>query len=131
MTPAERVVVEMAVRWHGATPETYHRVNRDLIEAVQALQAERADPNAVQEQDLTWGQVVEGDEIYSAKTDRWYEVTAAGHRPPVSTVSAKGIPKALHPKSADPVRVRRGGTGLIVDMFASVLWSGQSRAEER
>jgi hypothetical protein len=129
MTPAERVVVEAAVRW--ARSRTVLQDSIRLQEAVEALQAERTDPSAPQEQDLTWGQVVEGDEIYSAKTNRWYEVTAASHRPPASTINAKGIPKALHPKSADPVRIRRGGTGLAVDMFASVLWSGQSRAEER
>lgn len=126
MTPAERVVVEAAVRWVAATPETVHRVNRDLIDAVDALLAERADPDAPQEQEITWGQVVEGDEIWSPKTQRWYEVTRAIHAGGTegrSLINAKGIPKGLKPISSDAVKVKRGPTGNAVDMFANVLWS--------
>jgi hypothetical protein len=122
MTPAERVVVEAALRWVPQLPSI--QAEHALQDAVQALQAERAGGQP-QEHDLTWGQVVEGDEIWSERTGKWYPVTAATHQPPAaSTISAKGIPRVLRPMPGDPVRVRRGATGEAVDMFASVLWSG-------
>jgi hypothetical protein len=114
------VVVEAAVRWVDGTPEDSMR----LVAAVEALQAERADPDAPTEREITWGQVVAGDEIYSPKTDRWYEVTRAVHPGNgKSKINAKGIPKPLQPDSAALIKVRRGETGVAVDMFASVLWS--------
>jgi hypothetical protein len=126
MTPAERVVVEAALRWRVPQVRAITLDAIALIEAVDALQIERA-AGQPQEQDLTWGQVVEGDEIYSSKTDKWYPVTAATHQPPAaSTVSAKGIPRVLRPMPGDPIRVRRGATGQAVDVFASVLWSGST-----
>ena len=125
MTPGERVVVEAAIRWAGArlNPGT---TPADLYQAVDALQVERADPDAPQEQEITWAQVVEGDEIWSPKTQRWYEVVRAVHAGGTegrSLINAKGIPKGLKPLSVDSVKVRRGATGNAVDMFASVLWS--------
>lgn len=122
LTPGERVVVEAAIRWRRG-PNVGHQY---LMDAVDALEAERADPDALVEQEITWGQVVEGDEIYSPKTGRWYEVTRAVHAGGTegkSLINAKGIPRGLKPNSADPVKVRRGPTGNAVDMFASVLWS--------
>lgn len=124
LTPGERVVVEAALRY-AQDDSTVQRHN-DLIEAVDALLTERADPDALVEQEITWGQVVESDEIYSDKTKRWYEVTRAVHSGGTegkSLINAKGIPRGLKPNSADPVKVRRGPTGNAVDMFASVLWS--------
>lgn len=127
LTPGERVVVEAAIRWAASVQamraEGFHA---ELSDAVDALRAERADPDAPQERDLSWGQVVEGDQIYSDKTKRWYEVTRAVHSGGTegkSLINAKGIPRGLKPNSADPVKVRRGPTGNAVDMFASVLWS--------
>jgi hypothetical protein len=119
------VVVEAAVRVVNPTATVgVLGALADLHRAVAALEAERADPDAPTEQEITWSQVVEGDEIYSPKTDRWYEVTRAVH--PAggkSKINAKGIPKPLQPDSAALVKVRRGPTGVAVDMFASVLWS--------
>lgn len=123
LTPGERVVVEAAIRWRQSGTVAALLPLRD---AVDALRAERADPDAPQERDLSWGQVVEGDEIYSDKTKRWYEVTRAVHSGGTegkSLINAKGIPRGLKPNSADPVKVRRGPTGNAVDMFANVLWS--------
>lgn len=124
LTPAERVVVEAARRVVRDLPfgQLDARLG-DLHQAMTALEAERADPDASTEQEITWSQVVEGDEIYSPKTDRWYEVTRAAHGAATSTINAKGIPKALKPVSAHKVKVRRGPTGNAVDMFANVLWS--------
>jgi hypothetical protein len=132
MTPAERVVVEATIRFVSEVErgQVFWEYEYDkLEEAVLLLEAERADPATPKEQDITWGQVVVDDEIYSAKTGKWYKVTTtlamiekAGH----VKVWATGLPKAIEPKAANPVRVRRGEMGKAVDVLASVLWSGQS-----
>jgi len=70
-----------------------------------------------------------GDEIYSDRLDRWYEVTttvAMIEKPGHVKIWAKGLPKAIEPKAGGPVRVRRGEMGQAVDILASVVWSGQS-----
>ena len=121
MTPAERVVVEAAIRWAAATADD--ALAYQVFEAVNALKAERAGTEPT-EVDLTWGQVVESDEIYSDKTGKWYRVheMARGQDGRVKIV-AEGLPEPIRPKATDPIRVRRGATGTAVDVFASVLWS--------
>lgn len=124
MTPAERLVVEAALRAHNtAGPDRY----AELHLAVQALEQERAGAPVEQrvECDLTWGQVVEGDEIYSAKTGKWYAVTSAVRHigAPTVLVRCQGMAKAIIKPLDDPVKVRRGETGQAVDVIASVLWS--------
>lgn len=139
MTPGERVVVEAAIRYRTEEhPGRGAKAHIDLLQAVDVLLTERellAERDTPAELDLTWGQVVEGDEIYSAKTDRWYPVTRtvrsdrrqADHD--YVKVNALGIPKAIQANAAGPVKVRRGATGTAVDMFAVVLWSAQTRPE--
>lgn len=129
MTPAERVVVAAAVRWHeNPNGERAPDLDKMLDAAVQALLAERADPAAPTDSTMRWADVVEGDEIYSDNTRWWYAVMSSGPLAgtPRVRVVAKGLPKAIEPAAAAPVRVRRGPTGLAVDMFATVLWSGTS-----
>jgi hypothetical protein len=84
----------------------------------------------VSEQDTRWGLVVESDEIYSAKTNRWYEVVRSVASLDGTTIGIfiKGQPKPIRKPVGDPVRVRRGATGRAVDMFA-VIFSGQTRPE--
>lgn len=130
MTPAERVVVEAALRWHAERHVPGSITGGELYKAVNALLAERADPATPKERELTWGQAVVGDEILSDRTRRWYEVTNVvgpgvldGGR---VKLWLKGLPKPVQPKAADPVKLRRGEMGKVVDVFASVLWSGQS-----
>jgi hypothetical protein len=133
MTPAERVVVEMAVRWAAG-----HTVDKPLLKAVDALLAERAGPQP-RLVEITWGQVAEGDMIYrslatggalppDAPGGTWREVLRAG--PLAGTdkvrINARGIPKPIQPPAANPVIVRRGATGKAVDALGSVLWSGPS-----
>jgi hypothetical protein len=91
---------------------------------MEALEAERADPAAPLEISTTWDQVVEGDEIYSAKTRRWYQVREAGALPEGRRkIVAAGLPRPIRPMAVGDVLVRRGQTGKAVDMFAGVLWS--------
>lgn len=145
MTPAERVVVEAAVRLIESNP--YNIVQSDLTAmnlsaAVDVLLAERAGPQS-QTREITWGQVVEGDQIYravnggpvspSASGGEWFEVTRSG--PLTGTdrvrVNIKGIGRSIQPEAKKPVMVRRGAAGLAVDVLGSVLWSGATAHEAR
>jgi len=135
MTPGERVVVAAAERLAALGDGSINYLSdfTDLEDAVAALRAERAGKPATElhEHDLTYGQVVEGDQILSARVGKWYEVTATVALPNgkvritmPKTGSVKLGRKPDHEFNAgDPVRLRRGETGQAVDMFASVLWS--------
>lgn len=125
MTPAERVVVRTAIEFINA-PRPCPDEFQNLGEAVAALEAERAAGGRVVTETIrTWSEVVEGDEIFSVKTRKWYEVTESGAMPEGRwKIVAKGLPKPIRPVAAGDVTVRRGETGAVVDMFASVLWSG-------
>ena len=146
MTPAERVVVEAAVRWKQARDARFdsHHVERaaangDLLLAVDALLAEHAGPQPALVE-VTWAQVVEGDQIYRDASGRamepsqpngfWREVTRSGplkHSVPLRMrINAQGIPRPIQPLAAGKVWVKRGVTGKAVDVLGSVLWSGQN-----
>lgn len=83
------------------------------------------------EQDLTWGQVVAGDEILSAKTGRWYVVHTSVRMMdrPEMKVMIKGSPKPIQRPVGDPVKVKRGVDGEAVDIL-EVLFSGQTQPTE-
>lgn len=125
MTPAERVVVETARRWYSRVAEDGPHADEELCEAIRALEAERsAGGPAVTEQPMAWDQVVEGDEIYSDKTGKWYHVTESGAMPGGRRkIVTRELPKPIRPMASAGVLVRRGETGKAVDVFASVLWS--------
>ncbi len=138
MTPAERVVVAAAVRWHSSVqaerPEGFHA---ELDAAVDALLAERAGPQA-ETVEITWTEVVEGDQIYRHRTGggpvpldspagAWFTVTDRGGLMPGTNrirLHAKGIGRPIQPVATRLVTVKRGATGKAVDMLGSVLWSG-------
>lgn len=119
------MVVEAARAWATSGREA---ATADLLNAVEALEIERAGrtEGARVEQDITWGQLVEGDEVWSDKARKWFPVRSASRHvgQPVVIVDLMNVPKLLHRPIGDPVRVRRGTTGEAVDIFASVLWSG-------
>lgn len=137
LTPAERVVVEAAVRHvkaleHGQGPS----YQRELRDAVKVLLAERAGPQPLTVE-ITWGQVVEGDKLYRApnggparpgEPGNWHEVTQSGplHGGAQMRIHVKGLPRPIQPVTWRPVTVRRGKTGQAVDALGSVLWSGPS-----
>lgn len=84
-----------------------------------------------EEQDRTWGEVVAGDEILSAKTGRWYTVHTSVRMTavPEMKVMIKGSAKPIQRPVGDPVRVRRGVEGESVDIL-EVLFSGQTQPSE-
>lgn len=79
-----------------------------------------------------WGLVVEGDEIYSTKTQKWYEVTGSVTVKGTSRVKifARGIPRAFERDAREDVTVRRGPTGKAVDVLA-LVFSAQTMPETR
>jgi hypothetical protein len=72
---------------------------------------------------VEWGLVCAEDEIFSAKTKRWYTVTAVRTSGVTTTVYARDVPKPFIRPASESVRVRRGVTGRAVDMFVQVLSS--------
>jgi hypothetical protein len=134
MTPAERVVVEAAIRWSASTQamraEGFHA---ELSEAVDALLAERSEP-AAETEEITWAQVVEGDKIYRAGNGAplppdapggsWLTVDRVSGLPGGRRrIFVQGLRKPIEPLAERPVIVQRGATGTAVDALGSVLWS--------
>lgn len=81
---------------------------------------------SMQEQPLTWGLVVEGDQVWSDKAKAWYEVHQAETMGTEQCVSLKGVPGAVIVPAGKAVRVRRGETGKAMDMFR-VAFSGENK----
>lgn len=78
---------------------------------------------------MIWGQVVESDEIHSAKTGRWYEVVSTSTTRTEARIHLAGIAKPLVKPVAEtvpPEMIRRGATGKAVDLFV-VAFSGPTR----
>lgn len=81
---------------------------------------------------ITWAEVVESDEIYSATKARYFPVISSVRlRNGKMRVMAKGLPKPVEMPLGDPVTVRRGPTGDAVDVINTILWSGPNSVEER
>lgn len=79
----------------------------------------------MEEKELPWSQVVESDQVYSAATQKWYEIESTKFFNHKIKVKAKGVPKAW--ENLDPtkmVKVRRGETGKVVDIFIEIMSSG-------
>lgn len=144
MTPAERVVVEAAVRWRERRDITGDGgQSQDLILAVDALLTERTNRPTDAIVEITWSQVVEGDQIYRAANGgpispsvsggKWFEVTRSG--PLTGTnrvrVNIQGVGRPIQPEAKKSVMVKRGAAGLAVDVLGSVLWSGATAHEVR
>jgi hypothetical protein len=111
----------------GWTPDDSAR-RVALEEAVDALLVRESRPAGSvthEETDRTWGEVVAQDEILSAKTNRWYEVTNSALNETAGTIkiNIKGSPKPIIRPIGDPVRVKRGELGDAADLM-TLLWSG-------
>jgi hypothetical protein len=77
------------------------------------------------EKPLPWSLVVESDEVFSAKTQRWYRVRSTVALPTGKVrVKFEGVGKPFEVPAGDQVTVRRGPTGDAVDVLISVLRSG-------
>jgi hypothetical protein len=120
VTPAERAVIGLAIDHISTSGKAYD----ELARAVEILLAERAtsEPDV---SDRTWAEVVEGDEIFSAATQKWYPVIESRRQTEERmAIMAKGLPKILKPLARASVRVRRGASGNAVDTLVSVMISG-------
>lgn len=133
MMPEAGRVIDAARRVVSLATKRDPAALADLEAALEALDAKLAtagqEPTRA-EQDRTWGEVVEGDEILSAKTQRWYEVirTVTDGKGNIK-VNIKGSPKPITRGVKDPVRIRRGMAGDAADIL-EVLWSAQTRPTE-
>lgn len=77
---------------------------------------------------MIYGQVVEGDEIKSVRTGKWYEVTSTSTTDKLASIRMKDVgPLLIKPAAAElpPGTHRRGRTGKAVDLFV-VAFSGQN-----
>lgn len=80
---------------------------------------------------MIWGQVVEGDEILSVKTGRWYTVSSTSTSAAGARIRLTGVAKMLTRPVAEEVPAgthRRGATGAAVDLFI-VAFSGPTVSE--
>lgn len=79
------------------------------------------------EKTIPWGLVVESDEIWSERTERWYVVSGSVRIKDTDTVKVfiggrqAGPPKPIK----EMVLVRRGPTGDAVDVL-QLIFSGQT-----
>jgi hypothetical protein len=139
MTPAERVVVEAAVRY-ATSPATATDLHNGLCDAVEALLAERAGPQP-ETVEITWEQVVTGDLVYRALNGaplapdapggKWFEVLQTGRKAPDRVrINVRGIARPIQPLAGAVVIVKRSAMGQAVDVLASVLWSGPTSREQ-
>jgi hypothetical protein len=139
MTPAERVVVEAAVRYALAAATGQEDLPQLLL-AVDALLTERAGPQP-ETVEITWGQVVTGDLVYRALNGaplvpdapggKWFEVLQTGrHAPDRVRINVRGIARPIQPLAGAAVTVKRSAMGQAVDVLASVLWSGPTSREQ-
>lgn len=127
--PEAAAVIE-AARYFLANADVIGRWEAPLQEALAALDAKVAsigDAPSKVEQDRTWGEVVAGDEILSAKTQKWYEVHTTVRTPEGRIkVMIKKAPQPIIRDASEPVKVRRGVDGEAVDIV-EVLFSGTTR----
>jgi hypothetical protein len=87
---------------------------------------------AMIEQETTWGMIVEGDQIYSEVTKKWYPVTGSVsiRGTTLIKVFVNGRQAGPPKEAADKVRVRRGPTGQAVDVI-HLVFSGQTMPDIR
>jgi hypothetical protein len=136
VTPAEKAIVDAAVRWAPQLPSI--QAEHALQDAVFILLEERAAPKRVT-QEVRWAEVAEGDRIYrmpngapaqyAAPGGVWLEVTSASSIGDRQRIHVHGVRRAIEPEAARRVTVQRGATGQAMDMFSTVLFSGPTAAQ--
>jgi hypothetical protein len=124
---AARLVVSALPGFTGRTEAI--EALREALAALDAKLANAGHEPTREEQERTWGEVVEGDEILSPKTNRWYEITRTVTNKGRVKLNIKGSPKPIERDRTDRVQVRRGVTGESMDIL-EVLWSAQTRPTE-
>lgn len=127
MNQLERAVVDAAIQLVADVANGFYPSSAELTAAVNALLAYRASLAPDAGEDRTWGEVVEGDEVFIPRTGKWWHViesrTGGDGR---MRIIAKGAPKILTPEPSSPVKLRRSKTGEAVDLLNSILVSGPS-----
>lgn len=126
MIPEVAAVVEAAIRMVDG-PDRVDAIG-ELTRAVEAYKIRASRPAGAvtyEEEDRTWGEVIAGDEILSAKTGRFYEVTNTVPTPDGKSVklNIRGSAKPIIRPLGDPVRLKRGVLGDAADTL-DLLWSG-------
>lgn len=127
MIPEVAAVVAAAKAWASGAgdPKTNMATLMAAVDALTIRETRPAGQVTHEETDRTWGEVVTGDEILSAKTNRWYEVRNSVIDSTAGTikVNIKGTIKPIIRPIADPVKVKRGVMGDAVDTL-DLIWSG-------
>lgn len=78
--------------------------------------------------ELPWSLVVESDEVYSTAVKRWFTVESTERTRAGIVIKAEGVAKPWPPqRPAKMVKVRRGPTGLAVDVL-QVIFSGERQS---
>jgi hypothetical protein len=133
MMPEVGRVIDAVRAWasNGAVSRAAETSNlMDALAALDAKLATAGGPPTREEQDRKWGEVVEGDEILSVKTNRWYEVSRSVTDGKGNIkVNIKGAPKPIIRPVGEMTKIRRGVSGEAVDIL-EVLWSAQTRPTE-
>lgn len=77
------------------------------------------------ESEHPWSLVVESDQVYSAKTAKWYKVRSTTLLDSGKIrVRFVGVAKPFEVPASARVKVRRGPTGEAVDVINTILRSG-------
>ena len=100
------------------------------VEAYRVRATRPAGAVTYEETDRTWGEVIVGDEILSAKTNRWYEVrqSVVDEKAGTIKINIKGSLKPIIRPIGDPVKLKRGVLGDATDTL-QLLWSGVNQPE--
>jgi hypothetical protein len=77
------------------------------------------------EEEHPWSLVVESDQVFSAKTGKWYTVRSTSLLPTGKVrIRFEGVAKPFEVPTVDTVKVRRGPTGEAVDIINEIMRSG-------
>jgi hypothetical protein len=77
------------------------------------------------EEERPWSLVVESDQVFSAKTGKWYTVRSTSLLPTGKVrIRFEGVAKPFEVPATDTVKVRRGPTGEAVDIINEIMRSG-------
>jgi hypothetical protein len=127
-TAAERAVIEAARSWQQARQDKIMPRATELLDALDALDAAEASGEP-QEQPVTYGQVVAGDQLQNRNTKAWHKVIENNVRAGKAHVRLRHVAKVIEKPQGEAVTVLRSEMGKAVDMF-NIDWSGPNGGPE-